>query len=100
MVRKRFLVGFVFCQMVSFAIAQDTIFVSCWSGKHADVYRERTVRGNMVSSSTGNRAYVTVSAKTNGGGCQNVTRLMVAGPTGSFHRAFEAKPTETDDGNG
>jgi hypothetical protein len=100
MLKKHLLVIFAFIQMVSFAKAQDTIFVSCWTGKNSEVYRARKVTGRVVSSATGEKAYVSVSANASGGACLNITRLFVAGPTGEFHQVFEAKPTKGDDGNG
>ena len=100
MVGNRLVVVFAFFQMVSFAAAQDTIFVSCWTGKDSEVYQSRNVKGIVVSSASGKRAYVTVAARANGGACSNVTQLYVAGKTKEFRKVFEAQPTKTDDGNG
>jgi len=88
-----------FC-LASFAFAQDTVFVSCWTGKNSEVCRGTKVKGAVVSSATGEHAYVTVAARANGGSCSNVTQLYVTGQAGEFRRVFEAQPTKTDDGNG
>lgn len=86
--------------LASFASAQDTVFVSCWTGRNSEVYRSTKVKGAVVSSATGDRAYVTVAAHADGDSCSNVTRLYVAGQAGEFRRVLEAQPTKTDDGNG
>jgi hypothetical protein len=99
MFRTRLIVGFALVQMVSFATAQDTIVVSCCSGKNCDILRARKVKGAVISSATGKRAYVLVSANTpSSGSCSNVTQLFISGRTGEFHKVFEAQPTQTDDG--
>ncbi len=86
--------------MVSLASAQDTIFVSCWTGKHSEIYRSTKVKSAVVSSATGERAYATTAARADTGNCSNVTQLYVAGQAGEFRKVFEARPTETDAGNG
>lgn len=99
MFRTRLMVVLAFVQMVSFATAQDTIFVPCCSGKNCEIFRARKVKGAVISSATGERAYVLVSANTpSSGACSNVTQLFVSGRTGEFHKVFEAQPTKTDDG--
>ena len=99
MFRTRLIVIFAFLQMVSFATAQDTIFVPCWSGKNSEIFGPKKVKGAVISSATGKRAYVLVSANTpSRGACSNVTQLFVSGRTGEFHKVFEAQPTKTDDG--
>ena len=100
MFRERLLVSVALLNLVSFPSAQDTIFVSCWSRKHPEIYRSTRVRSAVVSSVTGERAYVTMAARADVGRCSNVTALYVAGPTGEFRKVFEAQPTKTDDGNG
>jgi hypothetical protein len=97
---NRVVVVFAFLQMVSFATAQDAIFVSCWTGNNSEVYRGTKVKSAVVSSSSGHRAYVTVVARANGGACSNVTQLYVAERAGEFRKVFEAQPTKRDDGNG
>ena len=100
MFRNRLIVVFAFFQMVSFATAQDAIFVSCWTGKNSEIYRSTKVKSAVVSSVTGERAYVTMAARADTGNCSNVTQLYVAGQAGEFRKVFEARPTETDAGNG
>lgn len=96
----RLLVVFALLQMVSFAMAQDTVFVPCRTGSNQQVSQSRIVKGPIVSSATGNRAYVTVNARVVGSACSNVTQLYVAGPAGEFKKVYEAQPMKTDDGNG
>ena len=91
---------FALVQMVSYATAQDTVLVSCWSGKNSEIYRSRNVKGPVISSTTGERAYVTVSASATGGSCSNVTKLLVAPQAGEFRKVFEARPIKAHDGNG
>ncbi len=86
--------------LVSLASAQSTVYVPCWTERKPQIYRSTQVKGTVVSSATGERAYVTVAARADGGSCSNVTRLYVAGPAGEFRKVFEAQPTKTDDGNG
>jgi len=100
MFRVSLLVSVALLSLVSFASAQDTIFVSCWSGPRSENYRSRDVRGPTIASGTGQKAYVTVKATATGGGCRNETKLFTAGPTGGFRKIFEAKSNQTDDGNG
>jgi hypothetical protein len=89
----------LFC-LVSIASAQNTVFVPCWTGKNSEVYRSTKVKGAVIYSATGERAYVTAAARAIGGACLNVSQLYVAGPTGEFRKVFEAQPTKTYDGNG
>ena len=86
--------------LVSLASAQDTFFVTCWTGKNSEVYRGTKVKSAVVSSASGQRAYVTVVARADGGTCSNVTQLYVAAQAGEFRKVFEARPTQRDDGNG
>jgi len=41
-------VPLAFVQMVSFATAQDTIFMSCWSGKNSEIYRAEEVKSPCI----------------------------------------------------
>jgi hypothetical protein len=99
MSRTRLILALVIVQVVAYAAAQDTIFVSCWTGVHSEIFRARKVRGPVISSATGEQAYVLVSANTpSSGACSNVTQLFVSRRAGKFHKVFEAQPTKTDDG--
>jgi hypothetical protein len=100
MFRGSLRVSVALLSLVSFASAQDTIFVFCWSGPRSDNYRTRNVKSPTISSGTGQRAYVSVKSTASGRACLNITKLFVAGPTGDFRRVFEAEPNQADDGNG
>jgi hypothetical protein len=100
MFRESLLVSIVLLNLVSFASAQDTIFVPCWSGSHSQNYRTRSVKSPTITSAAGQKAFVSVKSTASGGPCLNSTKLFVAGPTGGFQNVFEVEPTQTDDGNG
>ncbi len=100
MFRESLLVSIALLNLVSFASAQDTIFVPCWSGPHSENYRTRNVKSPTITSGSGQKAYVSVKSTASGRSCRNSTKLFVAGPTGGFRKVFDLEPNETDDGNG
>ncbi|HEY4931919.1 MAG TPA: hypothetical protein VII23_10135 [Terriglobales bacterium] len=100
MFRGSLLVSVALLSLVSFASAQDTIFVSCWSGPRSDNYRTRNVKSPTISSETAQKAYVSVKSTASGHACLNSTKLFVAGPTGEFRKVFQVEPNQGDDGNG
>src|SRR5206468_9895607 len=78
---------------------EDTLFVRCREGSG------HTVRGPLVSSSSGYRAYVTVTAEMRRlkgwPTCVNTASLFVASPgAGSFSMVFQKEPTPERSGNG
>ena len=78
---------------------EDTLFVTCREGSG------HTVRGPLVSSSSGYRAYVTVTAEMRRlegwPTCVNTASLFVASPgAGSFSMVFQKEPTPERSGNG
>src|SRR5438876_3142086 len=78
---------------------ENTFFVRCREGSG------RTVRGPLVSSSSGYRAYVTVTAEMRRlegwPTCVNTSSLFVASPGArSFSMVFQKEPTPERSGNG
>ena len=78
---------------------EDTLFVRFREGSG------HTVRGPLVSSSSGYRAYVTVTAEMRRlegwPTCVNTASLFVASPgAGSFSMVFQKEPTPERSGNG